>query len=64
MIVNMYNDHAGVSWVQTFKVLEMTGEIRFSPLRLGRCPGKYQSPKMVAEQGIYVVPELSGLYRN
>jgi hypothetical protein len=58
----MYDDHAEVSWVQTFKVLEMAGEIRFSPLRVGRCPGNYQSPKMVAEQGIYAVPELSGLY--
>jgi len=45
----MYGGHAEVSWVQTLKVLEMAGEIRFSPVRLGRCPGKYQSPKMVAE---------------
>jgi hypothetical protein len=55
----MCGDHAEVSWVQTFKVLEMAGEIGFSPLRLGRCPGKYQSSKVVAEQGIYAVPELS-----
>ena len=53
-IVNMHDNQGKIcSMGKKFKVLEIAGETRCPPVRLGTCPGKYEykSPKIGCRAG-------------